>query len=343
MAQEHSEDDQFPSGQLSALSPTSIRYSALGDDSQDPSTVVEVSLSPPAQQGSISEMPMRDAMAHRPPTSTLDIASAPNIVQEPLPTTVTDADIAIDTDPGSSASTIFDFTLQPLVFYTARQRRHKSGDVAAVHATDVRRPASELPVLQGHGSTADRSLDVDRASAVDRPSTPNTLPIWSAPTPRPLGKSRDLTLLLDAENDVDVPLRPLILPEPTPLRNVTLAARNMADAAAKQLSNAVYLRRHAWLRTTNIPDDAWNRIEDSPFDGEGLFATTTDESLDTLVKMRKTAKSIAYPFAATGPVLATATTLLEKAEPTTSAPRLWALLTGLSILLLPQNNQRSQR
>ncbi|KAJ7329831.1 hypothetical protein JRQ81_016005 [Phrynocephalus forsythii] len=75
----------------------------------------------------------------------------------------------------------------------------------------------------------------------------------------------------------------------------TLAARNMADAAAKQLSNAVYLRRHAWLRTTNIPDDARNRIEDSPFDGEGLFATTTDESLDTLVKMRRTAKSIANP------------------------------------------------
>ncbi|KAJ7307481.1 hypothetical protein JRQ81_009502 [Phrynocephalus forsythii] len=76
----------------------------------------------------------------------------------------------------------------------------------------------------------------------------------------------------------------------------TLAARNMAAAAAKQLSTAIYLRRHAWLRTTNIPDDARNRIEDSPFDdGEGLFATTTDESLDTLVKMRKTAKSISYP------------------------------------------------
>ncbi|KAJ7344247.1 hypothetical protein JRQ81_000197 [Phrynocephalus forsythii] len=52
------------------------------------------------------------------------------------------------------------------------------------------------------------------------PSTPNALPIWGAPTPRPLGKSRDLTLLLDAGNDVDVLLRPLILPEPTPLRNV---------------------------------------------------------------------------------------------------------------------------
>ncbi|KAJ7344891.1 hypothetical protein JRQ81_000841 [Phrynocephalus forsythii] len=74
----------------------------------------------------------------------------------------------------------------------------------------------------------------------------------------------------------------------------TLVARNMAAAAAKQLSTAIYLRRHAWLRTTNIPDDARNRIEDSPFDGEGLFAITTDESLDTLVKMRKTAKSITY-------------------------------------------------
>ncbi|KAJ7345369.1 hypothetical protein JRQ81_001319 [Phrynocephalus forsythii] len=61
----------------------------------------------------------------------------------------------------------------------------------------------------------------------------------------------------------------------------TLAARNMADAAAKQLSNAVYLQRHAWLRTTNIPDDARNRIEDSPFDGGG-FLRPQRMSLSTL-------------------------------------------------------------
>ncbi|KAJ7341588.1 hypothetical protein JRQ81_005872 [Phrynocephalus forsythii] len=72
----------------------------------------------------------------------------------------------------------------------------------------------------------------------------------------------------------------------------TLTARHLADAALKQLATAVYLRSRACLHTATITDDAWNRIEDSPFDGEGLFAATTDESINNIVKMRKTAKSI---------------------------------------------------
>ncbi|KAJ7324845.1 hypothetical protein JRQ81_017865 [Phrynocephalus forsythii] len=74
----------------------------------------------------------------------------------------------------------------------------------------------------------------------------------------------------------------------------TIAARHAADAASKQLAMAVFLRRHAWLRTANITDDARNRIEDSPFDGEGLFALSTDESLDNIQKMRRAAKSYTY-------------------------------------------------
>ncbi|KAJ7345308.1 hypothetical protein JRQ81_001258 [Phrynocephalus forsythii] len=66
----------------------------------------------------------------------------------------------------------------------------------------------------------------------------------------------------------------------------TEAARHAVDAASKQLATAVFLRRHAWLRTATITDDARNCIEDSPFDGEGLFASSTDESLDTILKMR---------------------------------------------------------
>ncbi|KAJ7341618.1 hypothetical protein JRQ81_005939, partial [Phrynocephalus forsythii] len=45
----------------------------------------------------------------------------------------------------------------------------------------------------------------------------------------------------------------------------TIAAHHLADAASKQLVTAVYLRRHSWLRTANIPDDARHRTEDSPF------------------------------------------------------------------------------
>ncbi|KAJ7344306.1 hypothetical protein JRQ81_000256 [Phrynocephalus forsythii] len=70
----------------------------------------------------------------------------------------------------------------------------------------------------------------------------------------------------------------------------TIAARHVADAASKQIVTAVHLRRHAWLHTATITDDARDRIEDSPFDGEGLFAATTNELLDNILKMRKTAR-----------------------------------------------------
>ncbi|KAJ7303349.1 hypothetical protein JRQ81_012292, partial [Phrynocephalus forsythii] len=69
---------------------------------------------------------------------------------------------------------------------------------------------------------------------------------------------------------------------------------HLTDAASKQLTTAIHLRRHAWLRTANITEDARNRIEDSPFDGEGLFATSTDASLDNIQKIRKAAKSYTY-------------------------------------------------
>ncbi|KAJ7335335.1 hypothetical protein JRQ81_013276 [Phrynocephalus forsythii] len=37
-----------------------------------------------------------------------------------------------------------------------------------------------------------------------------------------------------------------------------ITATHMADAAARQLANAVFLRRHAWLRTATITDDVRN-------------------------------------------------------------------------------------
>ncbi|KAJ7304996.1 hypothetical protein JRQ81_010744 [Phrynocephalus forsythii] len=69
-----------------------------------------------------------------------------------------------------------------------------------------------------------------------------------------------------------------------------LTSRYALDAASIQLATAVHLRRHAWLQTATIPDDARNQI-DSPFNGQGLFAPTTDEGLENLMKMRQTAKS----------------------------------------------------
>ncbi|KAJ7332629.1 hypothetical protein JRQ81_014809 [Phrynocephalus forsythii] len=80
-----------------------------------------------------------------------------------------------------------------------------------------------------------------------------------------------------------------------------IAATHMADAAAHQLANAVFLRRHAWLRTATITDVAHNRIEGAPFEGEGLFAATTDESLENILKMRKTACSYSYQGSSSQP------------------------------------------
>ncbi|KAJ7341476.1 hypothetical protein JRQ81_005617 [Phrynocephalus forsythii] len=73
-----------------------------------------------------------------------------------------------------------------------------------------------------------------------------------------------------------------------------ITSLHLTDAAAKQLMTAIHLCRHTWLRTSNITDDARNRIEDSPFDSEGLFATSMEESLDNIQKMRKAAKSYTY-------------------------------------------------
>ncbi|KAJ7324589.1 hypothetical protein JRQ81_017609 [Phrynocephalus forsythii] len=70
-----------------------------------------------------------------------------------------------------------------------------------------------------------------------------------------------------------------------------ITSMHITNAASKQLMTAIHLRRHAWLRTSSITDDARNRIEDSPFDGEGFFATSTDVSLDNIQNMRKAAKS----------------------------------------------------
>ncbi|KAJ7322488.1 hypothetical protein JRQ81_018775, partial [Phrynocephalus forsythii] len=69
---------------------------------------------------------------------------------------------------------------------------------------------------------------------------------------------------------------------------------HIVDTAAKHITTTIHLRRHAWLCTATITDNARNRIENSPFDGEGLFAPTTDEALDNILKMRKTASLYAY-------------------------------------------------
>ncbi|KAL8202982.1 UNVERIFIED_CONTAM: hypothetical protein K2H54_034026 [Gekko kuhli] len=67
---------------------------------------------------------------------------------------------------------------------------------------------------------------------------------------------------------------------------------------ASSLATGIALRRHAWLRTAHLPDDIKAKVEDLPFDGEGLFHTTTDQYLTSIDDSRKTAKRLGF-FSAT--------------------------------------------
>lgn len=64
------------------------------------------------------------------------------------------------------------------------------------------------------------------------------------------------------------------------------------DAASRGLATAVVLRRYSWLRSAGLTDDARRRIEDLPFDGEGLFNSGTDDIMENLQKKKNTAKRL---------------------------------------------------
>ena len=57
-------------------------------------------------------------------------------------------------------------------------------------------------------------------------------------------------------------------------------------------TSSIALRRHAWLRSSGITEDARSCIEELPFNGSGLFNEKTDELMGNLHKIRKTAKSL---------------------------------------------------
>lgn len=74
-------------------------------------------------------------------------------------------------------------------------------------------------------------------------------------------------------------------------RQERIPARHVVDASARQASTSVALRRHAWLRSSTLPEDIRLHIEDMPFDGLGLFDVKTDAVLNEHQKMKKTAKT----------------------------------------------------
>lgn len=75
-------------------------------------------------------------------------------------------------------------------------------------------------------------------------------------------------------------LLPLLqsLPDNVSLRTASLhqeamslanSAKHTTDVAAKQIAPSIAVRRHAWLRSATLPEDAHTYIEDLPFDGVG--------------------------------------------------------------------------
>ena len=74
-------------------------------------------------------------------------------------------------------------------------------------------------------------------------------------------------------------------------RQKRITARHIIDSSARQLVAAIALRRYAWLKSAQIPDDIRMQIEDLPFNGSGLFNDKTDDILENLQKFKKTAQS----------------------------------------------------
>ncbi|XP_042334296.1 serine/arginine repetitive matrix protein 1-like [Sceloporus undulatus] len=73
------------------------------------------------------------------------------------------------------------------------------------------------------------------------------------------------------------------------------SARHTTDCSAKFMAAAIALRRHAWLRSSDLNQNARSTIEDMPFDEDGLFHRETDEKLNFKYRMRTAAKKHAEP------------------------------------------------
>ncbi|KAF7251908.1 Polypeptide N-acetylgalactosaminyltransferase 16 [Varanus komodoensis] len=67
-------------------------------------------------------------------------------------------------------------------------------------------------------------------------------------------------------------------------------ARHHVDSDSRSLVGAISLRRHAWLRNCNFPEEMKRRIEEMPFDGSGLFHARTDSKLKKSHESRMTAR-----------------------------------------------------
>lgn len=78
------------------------------------------------------------------------------------------------------------------------------------------------------------------------------------------------------------------------------AGKHSADMSARSMASAIVLRRHSWLRNTDLPIAIRSRVENLPFEGSTLFAQSTDDFLSMMKKKQQTAGSLSvYPSAPT--------------------------------------------
>ncbi|KAF7240922.1 Craniofacial development protein 2 [Varanus komodoensis] len=69
-------------------------------------------------------------------------------------------------------------------------------------------------------------------------------------------------------------------------------ARHHVDTDLRALVSPISLRRHAWLRNCNFPEEMKRRIKEMPFDRSGLFNAKTDHKLKKIHKSRMTDRQV---------------------------------------------------
>ncbi|KAF7241227.1 Transient receptor potential cation channel subfamily V member 6 [Varanus komodoensis] len=67
------------------------------------------------------------------------------------------------------------------------------------------------------------------------------------------------------------------------------------DCDSRALVGAVALSHHAWLRSSNLPQETKQRVENMPFDGSGLFNAKMDNKLENIQKAHLTTHRMENP------------------------------------------------
>ncbi|XP_042300615.1 uncharacterized protein LOC121918664, partial [Sceloporus undulatus] len=68
------------------------------------------------------------------------------------------------------------------------------------------------------------------------------------------------------------------------------ASRNVVECSGRAMAAAIALRRHAWLRGSDLNTNVRSTIEDMPMDDSGLFHAETDDKLNRKFRLKAAAR-----------------------------------------------------